>query len=78
MPCRKLERNGTRTALFFDEDANHYIMVHERDKIIDFLNQEMGLWIPTPALQKGGSGEIGWDIFLQTTPTLNVQSGTDW
>lgn len=23
--ARKLERNGTRTALFFDKDANHYI-----------------------------------------------------
>ena len=61
--CKKIEQT------LFDEDANHYIMVHERDKIIDFLNQEMGLWIPTPALPKGGSGERGWDIFLQTTPT---------
>ena len=41
--ARQLQRNGTRTALLFDEDANHYMMVHHRKKIIDFLNQELEL-----------------------------------
>ena len=40
---KQLQKYGTKTALLFDEDDNHYMMVHQRKRIIDFLNQEMGL-----------------------------------
>lgn len=40
---QRLQRSGTRTALFFDDEDNHYLMVHQRGKIIDFLNREMEL-----------------------------------
>lgn len=40
---RQLQRCGTKTALLFDEEDNHYIMVHQQERIIDFLNQELEL-----------------------------------
>ena len=40
----RLRKCGTRTALMFDKDENHYIMVHQADEMIDFLNKEMGLF----------------------------------
>ena len=41
--ARRLQKCGTRTALMFDEDDNHYMMVHQADEMLDFLNKEMGL-----------------------------------
>ena len=41
--AQQLKRNGTPVALFFDPEETHYIMVHQRRKIVDFLNREMGL-----------------------------------
>jgi hypothetical protein len=38
---RQLQRCGTKTALYFDQDENHYIMVHQQRRILKFLNQEM-------------------------------------
>ena len=38
---RQLQRCGTKTALLFDDDENHYIFVHQKKRIIDFLRQEM-------------------------------------
>ena len=40
---RQLQRCGTKTALLFDEDDNHYIMVHQKERIIGFLNKELEL-----------------------------------
>lgn len=40
---RRLQKYGTKTALMFDENENHYMMVHQADKMIDFLNKEMEL-----------------------------------
>ena len=41
--ARHLQRCGTMTALMFDENENHYMMVHQADEMLDFLNKEMGL-----------------------------------
>lgn len=41
--AQRLKHNGTSVALFFDPEETHYIMVHQRRKIVDFLNSEMGL-----------------------------------
>lgn len=38
---RMLQQCGTKTALYFDQDENHYIMVHQQRRILKFLNQEM-------------------------------------
>lgn len=38
---KKLKRCGTDARLLFDEDENHYILVHKKDEIIRFLNDEM-------------------------------------
>jgi len=40
---RQLQNRGTKTALLFDEEDNHYMMVHQKDRIIDFLNRELEL-----------------------------------
>lgn len=40
---RKLQRHGTKTAILFDEDENHYFMVHQKERTIDFLNRELEL-----------------------------------
>lgn len=40
---RKLQRRGTKTAILFDEEENHYIMVHQKERIIEFLNKELEL-----------------------------------
>jgi hypothetical protein len=38
---RGLRSCGTKTAIFFDKDENHYMMVHQQGKIFEFLNNEM-------------------------------------
>lgn len=38
---RGLRNCGTKTAILFDKDENHYMMVHQQSKIFDFLNDEM-------------------------------------
>ena len=38
---RGLRNSGTKTAIFFDKDENHYMMVHQQGKIFEFLNNEM-------------------------------------
>ena len=38
---RGLRNSGTKTALFFDKDENHYMMVHQQGKIFELLNDEM-------------------------------------
>jgi hypothetical protein len=38
---RGLRSCGTKTALLFDKDENHYMMVHQQGKIFEFLNDEM-------------------------------------
>ena len=40
---KQLRRCSTKTALMFDESENHYMMVHQADGMLDFLNKEMGL-----------------------------------
>ena len=40
---RQLQKRGAKTALLFDEEDNHYMMVHQKDRIIDFLNRELEL-----------------------------------
>ena len=39
----RLWKYGTRTALMFDKSDNHYMMVHQADKMLTFLNNEMDL-----------------------------------
>ena len=39
----RLKKCGTKAALMFDKDDNHYMMVHQADEMLDFLNQEMEL-----------------------------------
>ena len=38
---RGLRSCGTKTAILFDKDENHYMMVHQQGKIFEFLNDEM-------------------------------------
>ena len=38
---RGLRNCGTKTAILFDKDENHYMMVHQQGKIFEFLNDEM-------------------------------------
>ena len=38
---RGLRNCGTKTAILFDKNENHYMMVHQQRKIFDFLNDEM-------------------------------------
>ncbi|MFR5270839.1 MAG: hypothetical protein ACLTGI_10180 [Hoylesella buccalis] len=40
---KQLQRRGTKTAILFDEEENHYILVHQKERIIDFLNKELEL-----------------------------------
>lgn len=39
--ARRLRKQGTDVALLFDEDENHYMMVHQTERIFEFLNREM-------------------------------------
>lgn len=41
--ARRLQKCGTMTALMFDENENHYMMVHQAEEMLEFLNKEMGL-----------------------------------
>lgn len=38
---KKLTRCGTDARLYYKEDENHFIMVHKKDEIIDFLKNEL-------------------------------------
>lgn len=38
---RELKRMNVDAALYFDEDENHYIMVNQREQILDFLKERM-------------------------------------
>jgi hypothetical protein len=40
---KQLKAAGTATALYYDQNANHYIFAYQRKDIIEFLNKEMGL-----------------------------------
>lgn len=40
---KRLQRRGTKTAILFDDEENHYIMVHQKERIIEFLNKELEL-----------------------------------
>lgn len=37
------ELNPQQVALFFNEDANHLMLISYCDEIVDFLNREMSL-----------------------------------
>lgn len=38
---RELKHLGVDAALYFDEDENHYILVNQREQILDFLKERM-------------------------------------
>ena len=38
---RSLRSCGTKTAILFDKDENHYMLVHQQGKIFEFLNDEL-------------------------------------
>ena len=38
-----LQSNGTKAVLLYDKEDNHYMMVHQKERIIEFLNQELEL-----------------------------------
>lgn len=38
---RGLRKCGTKTAILFDKDETHYILVHQQRRIFEFLNKEM-------------------------------------
>lgn len=38
---RRLKANGQNTASLFDEEGTHFIMVTERERVLNFLNQEL-------------------------------------
>ena len=38
--ARRLKKCGTDVALLFDKDGNHYMMVHQTERIFEFLNKE--------------------------------------
>jgi hypothetical protein len=40
---RKLDAAGTKTAILFEPDENHFILVNQSGKVFDFLNKEMGI-----------------------------------
>lgn len=40
---RRLESCGTRCAMLYDENENHYMMVRKQKDVVDFLIKEMGL-----------------------------------
>lgn len=40
---RELKRMSVDAALYFDEDENHYIMVNQREHILDFLKERMNI-----------------------------------
>jgi len=40
---RDIKRNGGNVALYWNEKGTHFIFTAEKDKIIDFLNVELGL-----------------------------------
>ena len=39
--ARQLRNSGTNVSMLFDGEDNHYMMVHQTERIIDFLNKEM-------------------------------------
>ena len=41
--AHRLRSCGTKTAIMFDDNDNHYMMVHQAAEMLDFLNNEMGL-----------------------------------
>lgn len=48
--ARRLRNCGTKVALLFDDDDNHYIMVHQTERTFEFLNQEIGGRNPEKAI----------------------------
>ena len=42
---RDLKRMGVDVALYFNEDDNHFIMVNQREAILDFLNNRFNCHI---------------------------------
>lgn len=40
---KRLQRCGTKTVLLFDEKEKHYMLIHQKERIIDFLNHELEL-----------------------------------
>lgn len=40
---RKLNNNGTQTAIYYDEDENHFIFAYQSKSIIRFLQKELEL-----------------------------------
>ena len=41
--AKRLRRCGTRAVLLFDEKEKHYMLIHQKERIIDFLNHELDL-----------------------------------
>ena len=41
--AKRLRRCGTRALLLFDEKEKHYMLIHQKERIIDFLNHELDL-----------------------------------
>ncbi len=39
--ARRLRNCGTKVALLFDDNDNHYMMVHQTERIFEFLNKEI-------------------------------------
>lgn len=39
--ARRLRNCGTNVSMLFDDKENHYMMVHQAERIFDYLNQEM-------------------------------------
>lgn len=40
---KRLQRCGTKAVLLFDEKEKHYMLIHQKERIIDFLNHELEL-----------------------------------
>lgn len=39
--AQRLRKQGTKVALLFDREANHYMMLYEAEQVFEFLNREM-------------------------------------
>ena len=39
--ARQLRKGGTNVSMLFDGEDNHYMMVHQTERIFDFLNKEI-------------------------------------
>lgn len=39
--AKRLQRYGTKAVLLFDEKERHYMLLHQKEKIIAFLNHEL-------------------------------------